>query len=40
MVNEQSEFFASANGDRWYPEQGDDAAEPVVIHREPRFRWS
>lgn len=33
MVKEASEFFASSNGDRWYLEQGEDAAEPTVIHR-------
>ncbi|MBB2671502.1 UNVERIFIED_ORG: hypothetical protein GGE44_001053 [Rhizobium esperanzae] len=33
MVKEPSEFFASANGDRWYLEQGDGSAEQTVIHR-------
>lgn len=31
MAEKRSEFFASANGDRWFLERSE--AEPTVIHR-------
>jgi hypothetical protein len=32
MSEKTSEFFASANGDRWFLQRDGNAAEPTVIH--------